>query len=101
MTSKGNLFVNIFLPGFSECSSAQESRKFYFTTSTGIFTPVAVFSKSCNNSLSLNPGFEYRFSKHYCTQFVGYSNALKYNQQVNKIMQAHYIYYITLTAQFF
>ena len=76
------LLAVAFLSGFAIISNAQDSSKFYFTTAAGIFAPVSAFSKAYKNSLALNSGIEYQFSKYYFTQFVLDFNAVKYNQQV-------------------
>lgn len=76
------LLAFAFLSGFVTSSNAQDSSRFYFTTSAGLFSPVSAFSKAYKNSLALNSGIEYQFSKHYFTQFVLDFNAVKYNQQV-------------------
>ena len=76
------LLAVAFLSGFAIISNAQDSSKFYFTTAAGVFAPVSAFSKAYKNSLALNSGIEYQFSKYYFTQFVLDFNAVKYNQQV-------------------
>jgi hypothetical protein len=78
-----------FLLGFITIAGAQDSSKFYFTTAVGIFAPVSAFSKAYENSLALNSGIEYRFSKHYFTQFVLDFNAVKYNQHVKDESSAY------------
>lgn len=99
MIYKHNLFVTLFLLGFAISANGQDSSQFYFTTSVGIFSPVAAFSKSYNNSLALNSGIEYRFSKHYFTQFVLDFNAVKYNQQV-KDANSSYLFQNTNSSVF-
>lgn len=76
------LLAIVLLPSFALICNAQDSSKFYFTTAVGIFAPVSAFSKAYENSLALNSGIEYQFSKHYFTQFVLDFNAVKYNQQI-------------------
>ncbi|MBC7935171.1 MAG: hypothetical protein H7Y86_07415 [Rhizobacter sp.] len=61
---------------------AQDTTKIFFTTSVGLLNPVSSFSNAYQNSLALNSGIEYRFSKHYFAQFVLDFNAVKYSQQV-------------------
>ncbi len=61
---------------------AQDTTKIFLTTSVGLLKPVSSFSNAYQNSLALNSGIEYRFSKHYFAQFVLDFNAVKYNQQV-------------------
>jgi len=82
------LLAFVFLSGFATISHAQDSSKFYFTTAVGIFAPVSSFSKAYENSLALNSGIEYQFSKHYFTQFVLDFNAVKYNQQLKDVNSA-------------
>ena len=76
------LLITSFLFELAIISQAQDSSQFYFTTAVGIFAPVSAFSKAYENSLALNSGIEYQFSRHYFTQFVLDFNAVKYNQQV-------------------
>lgn len=85
MINRRNLLMTIFLLCLAISSNAQDSSKFYFTTSIGIFSPVSSFSKSYNNSLAINSGIEYRFSKHFFTQFVMDFNSVKYNQQIKDV----------------
>ncbi len=99
MIYKHDLFVALFLVIFAVSVNAQDSSKSYFTTSAGIFSPVAAFSKSFGNSLALNSGIEYKFSKHYFTQFVLDLNAVKYNQQV-KDANSSYLFQHTNSAVF-
>lgn len=73
-------FLFFMMFGFSV--KAQSGKAIYFTTSAGIFSPVSTFSDSYKNSLALNSGIEYQFSKHYYAQFVLDFNAVKYNQQI-------------------
>lgn len=61
---------------------AQDTSKIFFTTAVGILNPVSSFSNAYKNSLALNSGVEYRFSKRYFVQFVLDFNAVKYSQQV-------------------
>jgi len=82
MIYRYNLLMTVFLLCLVISANAQDSSKIYFTTSVGIFSPVAAFSRSYKNSLALYSGIEYRFSKHYFAQFVLDFNAVKYNQQV-------------------
>ena len=93
------LLVFVFLSGFISISNAQDSSKFYFTTAVGIFAPVSSFSKAYENSLALNSGIEYQFSKHYFTQFVLDFNAVKYNQQV-KDANSSYLFQHTNSSVF-
>ena len=79
---KHTLLIIAFLSGLVTISNAQDSSKFYFTTAVGILAPVSSFSKAYENSLALNSGIEYQFSKHYFAQFVLDFNAVRYNQQV-------------------
>lgn len=89
MSYKHHLLLTLFVLSFAVIASAQDSSNFYFITFVGIFSPVAAFSKSYNNSLALNSGIEYRFTKHYFTQFVLEFNAVKYNQQVKDAYAAY------------
>ena len=93
------LLAFVFLSGFAASSSAQDSSKFYFTTAVGIFAPVSAFSKAYENSLALNSGIEYQFSRHYFTQFVLDFNAVKYNQQV-KDGSSSYLFQHTSSSVF-
>ena len=68
--------------GITRISNAQDTSKIYFTTSVGLLHPLATFSNAYKNSLALNSGIEYRFSKHYFVQFVLDFNAVQYNQQI-------------------
>ncbi len=86
---KRTLLIVAFLSGFATVSSAQDSSHFYFTTAVGIFAPVSSFSNAYENSLALNSGIEYQFSKHYFAQFVLDFNAVKYNQQVRDERSAY------------
>ena len=83
------LLIPIFLFGFTTVCNAQDSSPFFFTTAVGIFAPVSAFSKAYKNSLALNSGIEYQFSRHYFTQFVLDFNAVKYNQQVKDESSAY------------
>jgi hypothetical protein len=93
------LLITVFLLCLAISANAQDSSKIYFTTSLGIFSPVAAFSRSYKNSLALNSGIEYRFSKHYFTQFVLDFNAVKYNQQV-KDSNSSYLFQNTNSSIF-
>jgi hypothetical protein len=99
MKDKSILLVFVFIAGFATISNAQDSSKFYFTTAVGIFAPVSSFSKAYENSLALNSGIEYQFSKHYFTQFVLDFNAVKYNQQV-KDANSSYLFQHTNSSVF-
>jgi hypothetical protein len=93
------LLKTIFLFGFTTVCNAQDSSKFFFTTAVGIFAPVSDFAKAYENSLALNSGIEYQFSKHYFTQFVLDFNAVKYNQQV-KDENSSYLFQHTNSSVF-
>ncbi len=83
---KKNIGSRIILSMFIVCmvfsGKAQDTSKIFFTTSVGLLNPVSSFSNAYQNSLALNSGIEYRFSKHYFAQFVLDFNAVKYSQQV-------------------
>jgi hypothetical protein len=68
---------------------AQDTTKIFFTTSVGLFNPVSSFSNAYQNSLALNSGIEYRFSRHYFAQFVLDFNAVKYSQKVKDASSAY------------
>jgi hypothetical protein len=93
------LLAFIFIAGFVTISNAQDSSQFYFTTAVGVFAPVSSFSKAYENSLALNSGIEYQFSRHYFTQFVLDFNAVKYNQQV-KDGNSSYLFQHTSSSVF-
>ena len=99
MIYRHNLLFTVFLLCLVMLANAQDSSKIYFTTSVGIFSPVAAFSKSYNNSLALNSGIEYRLSKHYFTQLVLDLNTVKYNQQV-KDVNSSYLFQNTNSSVF-
>ncbi len=99
MKHKRILLVFTFLSVLATVSYAQDSSKFYFTTSVGVFAPIGAFSKAYKNSLALNSGIEYQFSKHYFTQFVVDFNAVKYNQQV-KDESSSYLFQHTNSSVF-
>jgi hypothetical protein len=99
MKHKNILLVFAFMAGFAAISNAQDSSKFYFTTAVGIFAPVSAFSKAYENSLALNSGIEYQFSRHYFIQFVLDYNAVKYNQQV-KDENSSYLFQHTNSSVF-
>jgi hypothetical protein len=99
MNYKRVFFVFAFIAAFAAISYAQDSSKFYFTTAAGIFAPVSTFSKAYKNSLALNSGIEYKFSKNYFTQFVLDFNAVKYNQQV-KDENSSYLFQHTNSSVF-
>jgi hypothetical protein len=61
--------------------NAQDSSRFYFTTSAGLLAPVQNFARSYKTSLALNSGVEYRINHSLFAQFVLEFNAVKYNQQ--------------------
>jgi hypothetical protein len=99
MKHKNILLVFAFIAGFATISNAQDSSQFYFTTAVGIFSPASTFSKAYENSLALNSGIEYQFSKHYFTQFVLDLNAVNYNQQV-KDANSSYLFQHTKSSVF-
>jgi len=74
---------------FYTSAKAQDTTKIFFTTSVGLLNPVSSFSNAYQNSLALNSGIEYRFSKHYFAQFVLDFNAVKYSQQVKDASSAY------------
>ena len=76
------LLLPLLLICLSTSVKAQDTSKIFFTTSVGLLNPVSSFSNAYQNSLALNSGIEYRFSKHYFAQFVLDFNAVKYSQQV-------------------
>jgi hypothetical protein len=61
---------------------AQDSSRIYFNTAVGSVLPVSSFANAYKQSLALNSGIEYRFSKNYFAQFVLDLNAVKYDQQI-------------------
>ncbi len=73
------------------CTSvkAQDTSKIFFTTAVGLLNPVSSFANAYKNSLALNSGIEYKFSKHYFAQFVLDFNAVKYSQQVKDASSAY------------
>jgi len=99
MEHKRILLAFAFIAGFAIITNAQDSSKFYFTTAVGMFAPVSAFSRAYENSLALNSGIEYQFSKHYFTQFVLDFNAVKYNQQV-KDESSSYLFQHTNSSVF-
>ena len=88
-----------FSLGLAIIANAQDSSQFYFTTAIGLFAPVSTFSKAYENSLALNSGIEYQFSKHYFAQFVLDFNAVKYNQQI-KDESSSYLFHHTNSPVF-
>lgn len=62
-------------------SAAQDSSRFYFTTSIGLLVPANNFANAYSTSLALNSGIEYKINRSLFTQFVLDFNAVKYNQQ--------------------
>ncbi len=78
---------------------AQDTAKIFFTTAVGLLNPVASFSDAYKNSLALNSGVEYKFSKHYFVQFVLDFNAVKYSQQV-KDGNSDYLFQNTSSSVF-
>ena len=83
------LLLLAFFFGSYSFLRAQDTSRFFFTTAVGLFNPVSNFSKAYENSLALNSGFEYQFSRHYFAQFVLDFNAVKYNQQIKDINSAY------------
>jgi hypothetical protein len=77
------LFVSICC--LSVLSLAQDSSKFYFTTSVGLLSPVGGFSQPYKTSLALNSGIEYKIVHAFFAQLVLDFNAVKYSQQVKDI----------------
>jgi len=98
MNRPGLLLLLVFTL-FTISSNAQDSSKLYFTTSAGLFSPVSSFSKAYRNSLALNSGIEYRFSKHYFAQFVLDFNTVKYDQQI-KDANSSYLFQHTNSSVF-
>lgn len=78
---------------------AQDTSKIFFTTAVGLLKPVSSFSNAYQNSLALNSGIEYKFSKHYFAQFVLDFNAVKYNQQI-KDVRSDYLFQNTSSSVF-
>lgn len=76
------LSLSLFLGCIIQSAKAQDTSKIFFTTSVGLLKPVSTFSQAYKNSLALNSGVEYKFSKRYFAQFVLDFNAVKYSQQV-------------------
>jgi hypothetical protein len=74
--------LSILVICFATSVKAQDTTKLFFTTSIGLLKPTSTFSNAYKNSLALNSGVEYKFSKHYFAQFVLDFNAVKYSQQV-------------------
>lgn len=62
-------------------ANAQDSSKFYFTSSAGLLAPVKNFSRSYQASLALNSGIEYKINRSLFAQFILDFNAVSYNQQ--------------------
>jgi hypothetical protein len=81
--------LTMFIICIAICSKAQDTSKIFFTTSVGLLNPVSSFSNAYKNSLALNSGIEYKFSKHYFAQFVLDFNAVKYSQQVKDASSAY------------
>jgi hypothetical protein len=82
------LLLPLLLLSFTALVKAQDTSKIFFTTSAGLLNPVSSFSNAYKNSLALNSGIEYKFSKYYFAQFVLDFNAVKYNQQVKDVSSA-------------
>ncbi len=97
--NKSRLLLFSLLTLFAASSNAQDSSKLYFTTSAGLFLPVSSFSNAYRNSLALNSGIEYRFSKHYFAQFVLDFNTVKYDQQI-KDANSSYLFQHTNSSVF-
>jgi hypothetical protein len=93
------LLVFVFVSLFAISSNAQDSAKFYFTTAVGMVAPVSDFSSAYKNSLALNSGIEYQFSRHYFAQFVLDFNAVNYNQQI-KDANSSYLFQHTNSSIF-
>ena len=78
---KNYLLLLFVITCFAKVSKAQDSSKFYFTTSAGLLSPAGNFAKAYKTSLALNSGIEYKISSSWFAQFVVDFNAVKYNQQ--------------------
>lgn len=74
------------------------TQKEYFITSAGLSDPVSFFA-GAYNSLVLNFGTKYIFSKHYVSQFVLDFNPANYNQQV-KDRSSAYLFKIPCSSDF-
>ncbi|MBC7867614.1 MAG: hypothetical protein H7X88_08775 [Gloeobacteraceae cyanobacterium ES-bin-316] len=83
------IILSILIICIAVSGKTQDSSKIFFTTAVGLLHPVSSFSKAYKNSLALNSGIEYRFSKHYFAQFVLDFNAVKYNQQIKDAGSAY------------
>jgi hypothetical protein len=84
-----SLLLSLFFICFCASVKAQDTTKIFFTTAVGLLNPVSSFSNAYKNSLALNSGVEYKFSKHYFVQFVLDFNAVKYSQQVKDASSAY------------
>jgi hypothetical protein len=83
------LIVSVFIMCVVLSAKAQDTSKIFFTSSVGLLHPVSSFSNAYKNSLALNSGIEYSFSKHYFAQLVLDFNAVKYSQQVKSNNSAY------------
>lgn len=83
------LLVSLFFILCCGLLKSQDTSKIFFTTSVGLFKPVSSFSNAYKNSLALNSGIEYRFSKYYFAEFVLDFNAVNYSQQVKDANSAY------------
>ena len=77
----------------------QDSSTLFFTTSTGVFIPIANFSKAYKNSIAINSGIEYKLAKKYSLQFVLDYNSVGYNQQFKDI-HSSYLFQKTSSSVF-
>jgi hypothetical protein len=94
-----SLLLPLWFICFCASVAAQDTTKIFFTTSIGLLNPVSSFSHAYQNSLALNSGIEYRFSKHYFAQFVLDYNAVKYSQKVKDGSSA-YLFHNTSSSVF-
>lgn len=83
------MILSMFIICMAVPGKAQDTSKVFFTTSVGLLNPVSSFSNAYQNSLALNSGIEYRFSKDYFAQLVLDFNAVKYSQQVKDASSAY------------
>ncbi len=90
------IFLCIILPASIK---AQDTSKIFFTTAIGLLHPVSSFSNAYKNSLALNSGVEYKFSRHYFVQFVLDFNAVKYSQKI-KDNNSSYLFQNTSSSVF-
>jgi hypothetical protein len=94
-----SIVILLFIIVIPASIKAQDASRIFFTTAVGLLNPVSSFSNAYKNSLALNSGVEYRFSKNYFAQFVLDFNAVKYSQQA-KDASSEYLFQNTSSSVF-